>query len=58
MLRIVFKNGEITEYPADTFTDYTYDRRCFIVIREKQWVGIYNMDCIACVEFESEGEDD
>lgn len=54
MLRIVFKNGEVVEYPADRYSDYSYDSRCFIVILGKQWIGIYNMDCVAYVEFEPE----
>ena len=51
MIRIVFKNGEVIKWKRKDFTDYTYDRKCFIVIRKKQWVGIYNLDCIATIEY-------
>ena len=51
MLRIVFKNGEVLTYDEGAFTDYSYDSKCFIVIRDKQWIGIYNMDCVSCVQF-------
>ena len=48
-LRIVFKNGEQVTYRNKQYTDYMYDGKSFIVIKKKQWVGIYNMDCISCV---------
>lgn len=51
MLRIVFKNGEVLTYDEDAFTDYSYDSKCFIVIRDKQWIGIYNMDCVSGIQF-------
>lgn len=47
-LKIVFKNGEEVTYKKKQFTDYMYDQKCFIVIKNKQWVGIYNLDCISC----------
>lgn len=52
MLRIVYKNGEVIIYQADQYTDYSYDGKCFIVINGKQWIGIYNMDCVSAVEYE------
>lgn len=56
MLRIVFKNGEVIVYQPDQYTDYSYDSKCFIVIKGRQWIGIYNMDGVSCVEFEPERE--
>ena len=52
MLRIVFKDGSIRKYKKKEFTDYYYDRKVFVVIKKKQWVGIYNIDAIATVEYE------
>lgn len=51
MLRIVFKDRETKMYGADEFTDYEYDQQCFIVTKDGQWIGIYNIDCIACIEY-------
>lgn len=51
-LRIVFKDGNEKKYKSKEFTDYWYDGNVFVVIRKKQWVGVYNMDCIAAVECE------
>lgn len=56
MLRIVFKNGDVITYGEDDYTDYSYDSKCFIVIKGQQWIGIYNMDCVACVQFKQESE--
>lgn len=47
---IEFKNGEIRRYKPDEYTEYSYDRRYFIVIRDKQWIGLYNLDEIRYVE--------
>lgn len=47
---IVFKNGEICHYKPDEYDDYQYDKKCFIVIKDKQWIGIYNLDDIRYVE--------
>ncbi len=51
MIRIVFKNGEVVKWKKKKkYTDYRYDGRYFIVIRDKQWVGLYNLDCVATIE--------
>lgn len=49
MIRIVFKNGEVVKWKKKKYTDYRYDGRYFIVIKDKQWVGLYNLDCIATI---------
>ena len=54
MLRIVYKDGEVITYGEDDYTDYSYDSRCFIVIRGQRWIGIYNMDCVSTIEFKEE----
>lgn len=54
MLRIVFKDSEIRDYKNDEYTDYHYDGKVFAVINDKQWIGIYNIDAIAAVEYRKE----
>ena len=49
-ITIVFKNGEICHYSPSEYTDYQYDGKYFIVIRDKQWIGFYNLDEIRYVE--------
>lgn len=51
MLIITYKDGEAITYDEDKYTDYSYDSRCFIVIRGQRWIGIYNMDCVSSIEF-------
>ena len=49
-IEIIFKNGEEAHYTPDEFTSYQYvDGGYFVVIRDKQWIGIYNMDAIVYV---------
>lgn len=49
-ITIDFKNGEICHYKPDEYTDYYYDKKYFIVIKDKQWIGLYNLDEIRYVE--------
>lgn len=49
MLKITFKNGNVAKWKKKEYTDYKYDGKCFIVIKNEQWVGIYNMDNIISV---------
>ena len=52
MISIVFRNGEVCHYYKDEYTDYKYDGKYFIVIKDKQWIGFYNLDCVECIEVE------
>lgn len=49
-ITIDFKNGEICHYRPDEYTDYQYDGEYFIVIKDKQWIGFYNLDVIRYIE--------
>lgn len=51
MIRITFKNGNVCTWNKDEYTDYKYDGKCFIVIYNEKWVGIYNMDGIISIVF-------
>lgn len=37
-------------YRGDEYTEYKYDGKYFIVIKDKQWIGFYNLDCVECIE--------
>ena len=50
MIEIVFKNGDMAHYNSEEYTDYRYDGKYFIVIKEKQWIGFYNLDCVEYIE--------
>lgn len=47
---IKFKNGDLAHYKPEEYTDYYYDKVCFVVIRDKQWIGFYNIDDLSWVE--------
>ena len=55
-ITIVFKDGEICRYSRDEYTDYQYDNKCFIVIHDRQWIGIYNLDEIRYIEVSTKEE--
>ncbi len=52
MINITLSNGSFIQWKRDQYTDYMYDGKCFIIIKESQWVGIYNMDFVRSVEVE------
>lgn len=47
---IKFNNGDTAKYSPDEYTDYYYDKKCFVVIKDKKWIGIYNLDAIEYAE--------
>lgn len=49
-LTIYLKNGDVAHYAPSDYTDYHYDGKCFIVIKNKQWIGIYNLDIFGYME--------
>lgn len=52
MMYIYFKNGDLKIYKEDEYTDYRYIGEVFAVIRKDQWIGIYSMDVVRCIEVE------
>jgi hypothetical protein len=50
MINITLSNGSFIQWNSEQFTDYMYDGKCFIVIKESQWVGIYNLDFVRSIE--------
>lgn len=49
MIKIVFRNGNVVKWKKKQQTDYKYDGKCFIVIKDEEWVGIYNMDSVISI---------
>lgn len=49
MIKIIFKNGSVAKWRKKEFTDYKYDGKCFIIIKDERWVGIYNMDAVISI---------
>ena len=45
------KNGMTACWEADKgeWDDYTYDGKAFIVKKNREYVGIYNMDCVSSI---------
>lgn len=51
MLRIVLKDGSIREYKGKEFTDYEWKENIFIVLRNNQWIAMFNWNCVREVLF-------
>ncbi len=46
MIQITMQSGVCDEWKPEQYTDYMYVGKCFVIIRNEQWVGIYNMDSV------------
>lgn len=54
MIKIILRNGCIVRWKKKQWTSYKYDGKCFIVIKDNEWAGIYNMDSIISVVVKKE----
>lgn len=45
-ITIVFNNGHMITYTGDEYTEYKYDGKIFVVIRDTQWIGLFNIDAV------------
>lgn len=43
-IEITMKNGNVATWNKDEFTDYAYDEKMFIVVKDHIRVGFYNVD--------------
>ena len=43
MIKIFKTNGDCDIWNKDDYTEYKYDGKCFIIIKEQKWVAIYNL---------------
>ena len=48
-IHIVFKDRREDKWSGNEFTDYYYDKKSFIILKDGRWVGIYNMDAIESI---------
>ena len=48
-IKVFFKDGKSDVIPQRFWDDYEYNNGLFVVKRDGAWIGIYNMDVVACV---------
>ena len=48
-IKIVMANSEELTWPKEEWDDYIYDGKYFIIKKDGQWVGIYNLSYIICI---------
>lgn len=49
LIKIVMTNGEEVKWTKEEWDDYLYDEKYFIVKRNGQWVGMYNLDYVISI---------
>lgn len=55
MIKIKIRNKDIVFWNKTSYDDYMYDGSYFIIMKNGQWIGFYNLDCIEYIVVE-EGE--
>lgn len=56
MITIKFKNGQsnVVTWSEDSYDDYMYDGKYFIIMKRTQWVGFYNLDSLDYITVNNE----
>lgn len=48
-IKVCYKDGFVEKIPQRLWDDYEYINNIFVVKRNGVWIGMYNMDTIACI---------
>lgn len=48
-IRIIFKDGKEDRLPQKMWDDYDYFDRLFVVMKDRQWIAIINLDVVASI---------
>ncbi len=54
MIKITMTNSQEVKWQRDDYTDYMYDGKYFIIIRNGEWIGFYNLDHVISIIIKSE----
>lgn len=57
MIKIVFGNGDQVKWNKGEYTDYKYDGKCFIIIKNDEWIAFYSIKHIISVIVKEENGD-
>lgn len=49
MIKITMKNSAIVKWQEDEYSDYGYDGKYFIIIKDGRWIGYYNLDYVISI---------
>lgn len=49
-IRIYYMDGKSEIIPQKFWDDYEYINNNFVVKKNERWIGIYNIDAVACIE--------
>lgn len=49
LIKIVMTNSEEIKWTGDSWDDYLYDGKFFIIKKDGAWVGMYNLDYVISI---------
>ncbi len=49
MIKITMTNSKVVTWHKGEFDDYMYDGKFFIVIRNGEWIGFYNLEHVISI---------
>lgn len=49
MIKITMTNSKVVKWLKGEFDDYMYDKKFFIIIRNGEWIGFYNLEHVISI---------
>lgn len=49
MIKITMRNGKKVEWGQEKYSDYKYDGKFFIIIKNGEWIGFYNLNDVISI---------
>lgn len=57
MIKIVMTNGCTVTWGGGEYTDYKYDGKFFIIMKDENWIGFYNLDHVISIVVDLDAEE-
>lgn len=54
VIKITMTNSKVVKWLKGEFDDYMYDGKFFIVIRNGEWIGFYNLEHVISIIIKEE----
>lgn len=49
MLKIIMNNSQEVKWQKEEYDNYMYDGKFFIIIKNGEWIGFYNLNAVVSI---------
>lgn len=49
MIKITMSNSQEVKWGKEEYDNYMYDGKCFIIMKNGEWIGFYNLNAVISV---------